>query len=88
MSQVVSGLFNVVLDLNIIIHDLVLKRKVLQRLYHLLYFSTDFGCVFVFKLLNGIRDSLEVLTQVLIDDFTAPVPVTGKELANILHILY
>jgi hypothetical protein len=60
MCQVVCCLFDIVLVLDIVIHDLILESQVLESLNHLLNFSANFGRVFVLKLLNRCGNTLEI----------------------------
>ena len=87
MSQVVSSLLDIVLDLDVVIHDLVLESQVLKSLNHLLDFSANFGRVFVLKLLNRCSNTFEIFTQILVNSFTTPVSVSSKELAYVFHVL-
>lgn len=60
--QIIVRLCDIVFNLDIVIHDLVLQREVFERLNHLLDFSSDFCGVLVLKFLNSLGNFLEVFT--------------------------
>jgi hypothetical protein len=62
VRQVICGFLDIVLYLNIVIHNLVLQSQVFERLDHLLNFSSDFSRILVFKLLDCSSDTLKILT--------------------------
>jgi hypothetical protein len=62
IAQFVHRLGYVVRGLHILFHDGVLKLQIFESLEHLLNFSTDFVCLFVFKLFNCVGNPAEVLS--------------------------
>lgn len=75
------------LNLHVFIDNRILQLQVLQCLKHLLDLAADLSSARVFKIVDCLSDSLEVLRQVQVNMLLAPVTVAGEEFRHLSHVL-